>query len=95
MQSIYSYITDKLFNDMAAYRLKDTIKRKLSHLEDFPETGTRINSYMDDISKEFLECRKITIGNYLIIYNYFKEEQFTFVTHIFHQMQDYGRLFQK
>ena len=94
MQEIYRYIAERLFNESAAHRLEYTIERKLKRLELFPETGSRINSHLDDVSKEFEECRKLIVGNYLIIYNYFKEDKFTFVTHIFHQMQNYGQLFQ-
>ena len=94
VQSIYNYISNNLFNDTAAHRLEATIEQKLKRLEDFPETGTNISASLDDIAKEFSEFRKIIVGNYLVIYNYFKDEQFIFVTHIFHQMQNYGILFQ-
>ena len=92
---IYNYIVNHLFNEPAAYRLKSTIEQKFSTIETFPNCGTKITSFINDISNEFLNIRKINANNYLIIYHYEKEIDIVHITHIFHQKQDYGRIFQK
>ena len=94
MQSIYHYISYTLFNDLAAYHLDGVINDKFDLMEDYPEIGSRINSSLDDIANEFHDVRKITANNYLMLYTYFTEFSVVIVSHIFHQTQDYGRIFQ-
>ena len=94
MQSIYNYITNTLFNNLAAYRLDQDINDKFDKLEDQPEIGSRLTTSLDDISTEFHDFRKITVNNYLMLYEHSKESEITIITHIFHQTQNYGSLFQ-
>ena len=94
MQSIYNYISNTPFNDLAAYHLEQVINDKFDRMEDYPEIGSRVNSSLNDVRNEFKNIRKITANNYLMIYDYSKESEITLIKHIFHQTQDYGRIFQ-
>jgi len=59
-----------------------------------PNAYSFILSLIDDIAEEFREVRKITANNYVIIYRYYDDDNLAFITHIFHQTQDYGKIFQ-
>ena len=69
------------------------MKNKLSFISTLPDGGTFISLITDDISSEFSNLRRITAGNYVIIYEYRKEIDIITVGHIFHQAQDYGKIF--
>ena len=68
---------------------------KVEVISDYPETGTKLASLVNDISPKFAETRRLTVNNYVIIYHFYKENYFALVTHIFHQMQNYGKIFKK
>ena len=93
LNSIYSYIADNLYNEPAAYHFKAIVKSKFSTISTFPKVGTFILLVADDILKEFSDIRKITVNRYIILYEYHEEIDVVGITHIFHQMQDYGKIF--
>ena len=95
MTSIYDYITNHLFNEPATYRLQSIIEQKFSTISTFPNSGTPITSYIDDVSKEFSNIRKLNANNYSILYHHKEVIDIAFITHIFHQSQNYGVVFQK
>ena len=92
--SIYSYIIHNLVNEEAAYRLESTINKKVEKISFFPENYSLVSALLNDVSAEFKEVRKATVGNYVLIYRYYETLEIALITHIFHQTQDYGRLFQ-
>jgi len=94
MESIYSYITNNLFNEPASYKMRGIIEHKLSNISLFPNSGTSINSYLKDISHEFTDRRKINAKNYSLLYLHDEINSIVFITHIFHQTQDYAKIFQ-
>jgi len=49
---------------------------------------------MSDISTTFTKFQKRLAKNYVIIYKYFEENDDIIISHIFHQTQDYGKIFQ-
>ena len=95
IKSIYAYITNHLLNEPASWRLRSTVEQKLSHISTFPKTGTLISTYINDILNEFSSLRKINANNYTILYSYEEEIDIVYVTHIFHQTQNYAKVFQK
>ena len=58
-----------------------------------PNSYPFISSLIDDIRDNFSEVRKATVKNYVIIYRYYENSNLAFVSHVFHQMQDYGKVF--
>ena len=95
IDSIEDYLVGELVNMSVAYKFKQKIEYKIEIITDYPETGTKISSLVDDISTGFELTRRLTVNNYLIIYNYYKEDNFALITHVFHQMQNYGKIFQE
>jgi len=94
MNSIYHYISNNLYNEPATFRLEKIIEQKLSTISTFPNSGTPITSYINDISKEFSEVRKFNASNYILLYVYTEITDIATITHIFHQSQNYGIIFQ-
>jgi len=92
---IYDYIANNLVNEPAAHRFQSTVKRKLSTVSTFPKCGTFLSSFDKNILAGLSTVRKITANNYVILYEYYEENDVVVIGHIFHQMQDYGKLFQK
>jgi len=76
------------------FYLQDNIKEKLSMISTFPNSGTSITSYLNDVANEFSEIRKLNVGNYTLLYFYTEISDIASVAHIFHQTQDYGKIFQ-
>ena len=70
------------------------IEQKLEAISTFPLVGTPIMSYINDVSLEFESVRKLNIKNYTILYAYTDLHDLATITHIFHQTQDYGKIFQ-
>jgi len=83
-----------LINDEAVYRLEQTIKDKFSSISVMPESYARLSSTIDEVLKEFSEFRKATVNNYILVYRYYEDADLAVITHIFHQTQDYGKIFQ-
>jgi len=95
LKSIYHYIADNLFNELASFRMKALVDQKLSTISLFPNSGTSVSSYISDIADEFSDIRKINAKNYILLYSYDENEiDIATITHIFHQTQDYGKIFQ-
>ena len=92
--SIYSYIINNLVNEPAAYRLKSTIERKWSHISTFPNSGTPISSFANDISVQFTDIQRTMADRYLLLYIYDETTDTATISHIFHQTQDYAKIFQ-
>ena len=95
LQSIYSYIANNLFNEPASFRLQNTIEQKLSTISTFPKIGSTVISYIDDVADEFSKVRKLNANKYIILYAYKEISNIAVITHIFHQSQNYGVVFQK
>ena len=95
IQAIYHYISENLVNEPAAYHFKRTIENKFSTISTFPNGGTFILVLTDDISEEFSNLRRMSANNYIIIYEYYEEPDLVVIGHIFHQTQNYGKIFQK
>ena len=85
----------QLANEPAAYRLRGTIESKFETISTMPEVGAFLSTLIDDVAEEFFDVHRITANKYVIIYDYRKEIDVIFVSHIFHQTQDYGKIFQK
>ena len=81
-------------NEPASYHLKYTIDSKFSNISIFPNSGTFIALILDDISEEFSNIQRRLVKNYIILYKYYTEDDNVVITHVFHQMQDYGKIFQ-
>ena len=94
LASIYDYIVKNLVNEPASYNLKQTIEKKLSTISTFPNGGTLISLVTNDISEEFSNVQKRIAKNYIILYRYYEETNIAYVSHIFHQTQNYGEIFQ-
>jgi len=94
LNAIYDYIANHLLNEPASWRIKNTIEQKLSNISTFPKSGILISTYISDVSNEFSSLRKINANNYTILYAYEEEIDIAFITHIFHQTQNYGKIFQ-
>ena len=92
---IYSYITNHLVNEPAAYKLKQTIELKFSTISTFPNSGTSLSLIAADISEACSNLQRIIAKKYVIIYEYYEEVDVVLITHVFHQTQDYGKIFQK
>ena len=92
---IYGYITNHLVNEPAAYKLKQTIGLKFSTISTFPNSGTLLSFVTHDISEACSNLQRIMANQYMIIYEYYEEVDVALITHIFHQTQDYGKIFRK
>ena len=95
IKSIYNYIANNLLNEPASYNMKHTIENKLSTISTFPNAGTFIILVSDDISEEFSNVQRRIAKNYIILYRYYEDTDIAFITHIFHQTQDYSKVFRK
>jgi len=93
IDSIYTYISENLSNEPAAYKLQHMIKRKISSLATFPNSGTTITTLIDNVAPRFSSVRRLNANDYVILYAYFEKIDIVLVTHIFHQTQNYGRFF--
>ena len=60
-----------------------------------PKGGTSILAFANNILEEFLDIRKLSAKRYIILYEYHENVDLAYITHIFHQTQDYGKIFQK
>ena len=94
MKSIYQYIADNLVNEPASYKLKMVIESKLSTISILPNGGTYLSQVADDISVIFSNFKRCIAKNYILIYKYFEDQNIAYITHIFHQTQDYSKIFQ-
>jgi len=70
------------------------VENKFNTIQNSPKIGTTITARFDNIADNFANIRKLNAKNYIILYVYREENSTALVTHIFHQTQDYGRLFQ-
>ena len=95
MTSIYTYIANNLANEPASYATRAIIENKISNISIFPNSGTFITSVIDGISEIFSSVQRRIAKRYVITYKYFEEIDTVLITHIFLQMQDYGKIFQK
>ena len=94
LKSIYSYISNNLFNELASFRLKGFIEDRFNTISNHPKIGAAITSRFDNVATNFTDIRKLNVKNYILLYVYRKDSGDALVTHTFHQTQDYGRLFQ-
>ena len=75
--------------------MKALVEHKLSNISLFPNSGTSISSYINDTLDEFSDLQKINAKKYTLLYEYDEKKNIAKVSHIFHQTQDYGKIFQK
>ena len=95
INSFYDYIADNFANKLAAENLKHTIKTKLTSISTMPKSGTSILAFSSTILEEFQDIRKLTAKKYIILYEYYEDVDLAYISHLFHQTQNYGKIFQK
>jgi len=84
-----------LFNDIASYNFRQLLDNKFDIISTIPGGGTFLINILDDISSTFSKFQRQIAKKYVIIYKYFKDDNIVLITHIFHETQDYGKIFQK
>ena len=94
INSFYRYIVCHFANEPAAYKFKHIIKNKLAFISTMPKIGTSILVLSNSILDEFLGIRRLTAKRYMILYEYHEDVDLAYVSHIFHQTQDYGKIFE-
>ena len=80
-------------NDTAAHRIQGVVTKRLGNISVFPNSGTPITVLNKNIPVEVAGIRRVIAANYIILYEHFESEKLAMVTHIFHQTQNYGRIF--
>jgi len=83
-----------LINSEAAFHLEQVIKSKLSSISVMPKSYAFLSSTINEMLEAFSEFRKVSVKNYILVYRYYEEDDIVVITHIFHQTQDYGKIFQ-
>lgn len=83
-----------LINSEATFRLEQTIKNKFSSISVMPKSYALLSSTMGEVLPEFFEFRKVSVNNYILVYRYYEKDDIALITHIFHQTQDYAKIFQ-
>ena len=81
-------------NELASYNTKSIIEEKFSNISIFPKSGTFIFSVLDNISEEFSNVQRRIAKSYVILYRHYEDSDIAYISHIFHQMQDYTKIFQ-
>ena len=89
-----NYILNNLLNDVASYNFRQMIDNKFDSISSLPDSGTFLINILDDISPVFAMVQRRVAKKYIIVYRYYEEDNIAFITHVFHESQDYGRLFQ-
>ena len=89
-----NYILNNLLNDVASYNFRQMIDNKFDSISSIPDGGTFLINILDDISPVFSNVQRRIAKKYIIIYKHFEEDNIAFISHVFHETQDYGRLFQ-
>lgn len=88
LDEIYSYISDELYNEVAADNLLENIATSIMRLKDFPFTCSFV---MDEILKN-KGYRKLIIQNYIAFYLVIEEEKKVVVMRILYGGQKYQDL---
>ena len=83
MEEIRSYIADHLLNPQAAETLIAQIFEKLNILENFPQTGTQIQSEISSLQN----YRFLIIKNYLVFYR--TDENLVSIIRVLYARRDY------
>ena len=86
VQEIIFYLEFFLKEPITASRLHKSIIESISKLDYFPEGYFKINN-----SKN-LNLHRILVNNYIIIYNVNKSKKEIYISHIFHNTQNYLNL---
>ena len=94
VEKMYDYILKNLLNDTAAYHFRHILETKAANISMVPDGGTNLIDILDDISPSFATFQRRIAKRYVVVYKYYKGDNIALVTHIFHQTQDYGKLFQ-
>ena len=89
-----NYILNNLLNDVASYNFRQLLDSKFDSISIIPDGGTFLINILEDISATFSKFQRRRAKKYIIIYKYFEKDNIALVTHVFHETQDYGKLFQ-
>jgi len=89
-----NYILNNLLNDVASYNFRQMMDSKFDSISAIPDGGTFLINVLDDISPVFSTVQRRIAKKYIVIYKYYEDDNFALVTHVFHETQDYGKLFQ-
>jgi len=89
------YILHNLLNDAASYNFRQLLNSKFDHISTTPVAGTFLINILDDISPILSKFQRRISKKYIIIYKYFKDDNIALITHVCHETQDYGKIFQK
>ena len=85
LEQIYVYISEKLFNDIAANNLLEKIENSIIRLKEFPCSGSLIS---DELLKS-KGYRKLVVENYIVFYLVNKSEKQVVVMRILYNAQKY------
>ena len=85
LEQIYVYISEKLFNDIAANNLLEKIENSIISLKEFPCSGSLIS---DELLKS-KGYRKLVVENYIVFYLVNKSEKQVVVMRILYNAQKY------
>lgn len=85
MDSIYNYITRRLYNSQAAKRLMKKVEDSIYNLKTMPRKHTVIKKFE---SLE-LEYRRILVNNYAIIYTINEKEKIVYIVHMYYGKSNY------
>ena len=85
MDSIYQYISQKLFASNSSKRLMNKVDKTIQTLKYMPRAYSVVK-----IHPELeLEYRRIVINKYIIIYTIAEEEKKVYITHMYYSGSNY------
>lgn len=85
MNRIIDYISNILYNEIAANKLVEMINKQIEILKDFPYLNTEIN-LLDDLGKKY---RRIIVKNYVVLYTIDEENKNIYISNIFYGKSNY------
>jgi addiction module RelE/StbE family toxin len=88
LEQIYSYISEKLFADIAADRLLEKIEKSIMKLKSFPYSC----SYVLNVILKGRGYRKLIIDNYIVFYLVSEEDKQVVIMRILYGAQNYQDL---
>ena len=91
---MHDYILNNLLNQPASHHFRQLLDDKFDSISTIPDGGAFLGNILEDISPLFSKFQRRLAKKYVIIYKYFEEDSTALVTHVFHETQDYQKLFQ-
>ena len=85
LEQIYSYITEKLFNPIAANDLLEKLENSIKNLKDFPYSS---NLVLDEFLKS-KGYRKLIVDNYIVFHLINEAEKQVVIMRILYGAQQY------